>query len=66
MSHNNDTLQASFSWSANAHVKWGYAQLAFGYFLALISFAVIVFVCVSENLVYAASAPVFINYSEAL
>ena len=44
----------------------GYAQLAFGYFLALISFAVIVFVCVSENLIYAASAPVFINYSEAL
>ena len=44
----------------------GYTRIVLGYFKALISFAISVFFCGSENLVYAASAPVFINYSEAL
>ena len=29
MSHYNDTLKASFSWSANAHVKWGLCSTSF-------------------------------------
>ena len=59
MSHYNDTLQASVSWSANAHVKWGLCSTSFWLLLGFISFAISVFVCVSEGLVYAASAPVF-------
>ena len=29
MSHYTDTLQASFSWSANAHMKWGLCSTSF-------------------------------------
>ena len=67
MSHYNDTLQASFSLSANAHVKWGLCStslwllLGFNFFCDLSLFLHFRKPCIRRFL-----HRFFIHYSEVL